>query len=202
MFTGILLIFDTVRTWERIILKPRSWQFVLLAHLLPLLLMTSFLEGYSLVQWGKPQGEIHQIRKFGLTETVSFETAQLVLTLGMILFSAKLVQSLSETFHGRHTFAQAFILLAYSLSPLIILRAFNAIPTLSPWIPWGIGIILFISALYHGLPGIMQPDPPHAFGLFLTSAMLVIIASGLLRFVISLYLEGKLERLQRLFTFA
>lgn len=202
MFTAILLIFDSDRTWEQIRLKSRSSRFVLLAHMLPLLLMASLLEGYSLMQWGKPQGEIHQMRRFGLTETITFETSQLVMTLGMILLTAKLVQALSETFHGRHSFDQTFTLLAYSLSPLIILRAFNAVPTLSPWIPWGIGIILFVSALYHGLPGIMQPDPPHAFGLFLISAMLVIITSGLLRFVISLYLQGKLESLHRLFTFS
>ena len=73
-------------------------------------------------------------------------------------------------------------------------------PSVTPWVAWAIGILLSVVALYHGVPRMMEPDPTHAFGLFLMSSLLLTLITGLLRFVTWWYLEGKLPRLQaRLF---
>ena len=37
----------------------------------------------------------------------------------------------------------------------------------------------------------MEPDPSHAFGLYLMSALLLVLVSGLVRFVTAAYLGGK-----------
>ena len=43
-----------------------------------------------------------------------------------------MVKSIGETFHGRHTYTQAFTTVAYSLSPLFLLRLLDAFPGVSP----------------------------------------------------------------------
>ena len=111
------------------------------------------------------------------------EAAQLVLSLAVVFVGANLVKSIGETFHGRHTYTQAFTAVAYSLSPLFLLRLFDAFTGISPWATWAIGIVLSIAVLYHGVPRMMEPDPSHAFGLYLMSALLLVLVTGLARFV-------------------
>jgi hypothetical protein len=199
MIKGLLLIFDTARTWQMIASVPRRWGTVFLTHVLPLLVLTSFAEGYSLVHWGRVQDISLRVKKFGIPEATAYEVTQFLLTLVVIFFCAKLIKSMGETFHGRHTFGQAFIVLAYGLSPLFLFRFLDMIPGLTPWVGWGAGVLLSIGIIYYGLPCIMQPDPPHAFGLYLTSSILIIMTSGLVRFVTAWYLLGKFEKLNHLF---
>jgi hypothetical protein len=44
----------------------------------------------------------------------------------------------------------------------------------------------------------MQPDPPHAFGLYVTSSFLLILTTGVARFVTAWYLEGRLTPVERI----
>ena len=199
MIKGLMLIFETAKTWERIASVRRRWAGVLFSHVIPLLLMTSVAEGYSLVHWGRVQDVSLRLKVFSMKEVVAFETTQFILMLMVVFFCAKLIKSMGETFHGRHTFDQTFTALAYGLSPLFILRFLDMIPGLTPWVGWAVGILLSLSILYYGLPCIMQPDPPHAFGLYLTSSLLVVMTSGLVRFITAWYLEGKFEKLNHLF---
>ncbi len=66
---------------------------------------------------------------------------------------------------------------------------------MSPWVTWTIGIVLSIGVLYQGIPRMMEPDPPHAFGLYLMSAVLLCLITGLERFVTAWYLQGKFVKL-------
>ena len=199
MIKGLMLMFETAKTWERIARVPRRWVSVLFSHVIPLLVITSIAEGYSLAHWGRIQDVSLHLKKFSLPEVVAYEGVQFLLTLMVIFFCAKLIKSMGETFHGRHTFDQTFIALAYGLSPLFLLRFLDMIPGLTPWAAWIAGVLLSLSILYYGLPCIMQPDPPHAFGLYLTSCILIIITSGLVRFLTAWYLLGKFEKLNHLF---
>jgi hypothetical protein len=90
---------------------------------------------------------------------------------------------------------------AYGLAPVFALRVLDAFPAISSWaywITWVVGIVLCISILYHGIPRVMLPDPPHAFGLYLTSGILLAIVSGLIRFLTFWYLEGRFTKLDAL----
>jgi hypothetical protein len=199
MLNAILVIFDPLATWNRIALAKRGLVFILLVHLLPLLLITSACEGYGLINWGKPQGEMQEVarlKSFAPGEAVLFETGQLLLSLVVVFVGANMVRSIGETFHGRHTYNQAFSAVAYGLSPLFLLRVLDAFPSMPPWVPWSVGILLSIGALYHGVPRMMEPDPSHAFGLFLMSSVLLAIITGLVRFVTWWYLVGKLTKLE------
>jgi hypothetical protein len=113
----------------------------------------------------------------------------------VVFAGAKLVKSVGETFRGRHTYNQAFTAVAYGLGPLFLLRLFDTFSGISPWAPWGVGIVLSISVLYQGLPRVMEPDPSHAFGLYLMSAVLLALITGMARFVTAGYLQGEYPKL-------
>jgi hypothetical protein len=66
------------------------------------------------------------------------------------------------------------------------------------WTTWGVGIVLTFAVLYMGIPKVMLPDPPHAFGLYLTSCVFLLMLSGLIRFLTYSYLAGKLGKLDSL----
>lgn len=198
MLKAILLIFEPMATWDKILAARRGAAFILVFHLLPLLLITSFGEAWGLVHWGKYRGQMEavaQLKPFTRGEAVLFEASQFVLSLVVVFIGAKMVKSIGETFHGRHTYAQAFSAVAYGLSPLFLLRLLDTFPSVSPWVTWSIGMILAIAALYHGLPRMMEPDPSHAFGLFVMSALLLTLVSGLVRFITWWYFAGKLAKL-------
>jgi hypothetical protein len=197
MIKALLLIFNPVGTWDQILSNRRHLLFIFALYLMPLLLLTCAAEGWGLVHWGKMQGEIMpHLRLFSPGEAVVYQAAQLLASVLIVFVGAKLVQSLGETFHGRHTYVQAFTTVAYGLSPLFLFRLLDALPKMSPWLSWAIGIILSIGVLYHGVPRVMQPDPPHAFGLFLMSCLLLVAGTGLFRFVTAWYLAGKLPKLE------
>ena len=47
--------------------------------------------------------------------------------------------------------------------------------------------------LYQGIPRVMQPDPTHAFGVYLSAMIVVVLISGLARIVTALYLLGEVD---------
>jgi hypothetical protein len=199
MLKAILLVLEPVATWEKIFLAQRGMVFILLVHLLPLLLISSACEGYGLVRWGKPQGQMREsahVKSFTKSQAVVFETSQFLLSLVIVFTGANMVKSIGETFHGRHTYTQAFSAVAYGLSPLFMLRIFDAFPSVNPWVTWSIGILLSIATLYQGIPRMMAPDPPHAFGLFLMGSLLLALISGLARFLTWKYLAGDLPKFE------
>ena len=192
---ALLLIFEPTQAWERIFRSQRSFAFVLWLYLMPMLLITAGAEGYGLVRWGREQMNVNQLKRFQPSEAVVYEFIHVLFTVGLLLLGARIIKSVGETFHGRHSYTQAFTTTAYGLSPLFLLRLLDAFPSISPWTTWSIGIVLCVSVLYQGVPRVMMPDPPHAFGLYLMSALLLIIITGLGRFVTAWYLQGHFKPL-------
>src|SRR5260221_152817 len=93
----------------------------------------------------------------------------------------------------RHTFAQSFQVVASSFGPFFLLRLADAFPVINPWLSFAVGIILSQRALYAGIPRVVDPDPPNAFGLYLTSGLLLTMLAGLARFFTLLVLHGKIH---------
>ena len=198
MIKALLLIFEPIDAWERVVRAQRSLGFILTVFLLPLLGLTSLAEGCGLVQWGRRQQDTLHLKQFTTAEAAAFEIAQLLLSLATLFLGTKLVKSLGETFHGRHSFTQVFTTVAYGLSPLFTMRLFDAFPGISHWVTWTAGILLSVTVLYHGVPRIMQPDPSHAFGLYLVSAILLAMITGLARFLTAWYLRGEFKSVERI----
>src|SRR5437016_5681569 len=199
MIKALLLIFDPAATWERIMRARRSLAFILFLYLCPFLILVSAADGYGLVHSGKLRGLGDQAHFFTVGEAGIFETVQFLVSGGLVFLGATLVKSIGETFHGRHTMTQAFATVAYGLAPLFLVRLFDSLstdPVWVPWVTWSIGILLSIGVLYHGVPRMMEPDPSHAFGLFLMSSLLLLLITGLARFVTIWYLRGKFTTLE------
>jgi hypothetical protein len=199
MIQALLLIFMPTVAWDRVVRHRRSVLFILLIYLIPLIVLTSAAEGYGLYR-GKWLGEIAHLKKFTRNEAIVFEAAQFFVTLGIVLLAAYLVKAVGETFHGRHTYGQAFTVVAYGLGPFLLFRGFNFFPGVSPWVWWALGILLSIGALYQGLPRVLEPDPPHAFGLYFMTSLLLLLITGLIQFMTSWFLHGKFVQLEALFS--
>jgi hypothetical protein len=198
MIKALLLIFLPVPTWEHIAVAQRKWVSIFLTYFLPLLLLVSVAEGYGLAHWGKPRGKIPHRVILSVSQAVIYEIALAILTVVTVFILARLIKALGETFHGRHSFNQAFSVAAYGLSPLLFLRFFDMFPIISPWLTWTVGVVLAAATLYSGLPIVMKPDPPHAFGLYLMSMFMLVFVSGLARFLTAWYLQGRFTKLDAL----
>ena len=196
MIKALLLIFDPIATWDGIARAQRSLVSILLVFVLPLLLLTSACEAYGLIHWGKWQTDVLRVKKFSVSEAAIVEAAQFLLSLAVVFAGTKLVKSIGETFRGRHTYTQAFGTVAYSLSPFFLIHLFDAFTGVNPWVTWAVGIMLCVATLYHGVPRMMEPDPSHAFGLYLMSALLIALVTAMARYLTAGYLSGKFPLLQ------
>ena len=190
MIKALLLIFNPVWAWERVVRAKRGLVFVWFIYLTPMVVISAAVEGWGLTHNGCWQMGGRYLKKFPVGETVVYEAANVLLSFAIVFISAGIIKSLGETFHGRNTYTQAFTIVAYGLSPLFLLRLLDAFPAIGPWITWAIGIVLSVSVLYQGVPRVMLPDPPHAFGLYVMSSVLLIMITGLPRFVTAWYLQG------------
>jgi hypothetical protein len=190
VITTLLLTFNPILAWKRIALARRTWVYVFLSNTLPWLLFGSVVEGYGLMRWGKTRGEFAQAYHLTGREAVVFETIQTLIWLGVVFFGAWLMKSLARTFPRGRPFTPTFTAIAYSLSPLLMLRALDGIPVW-PGLGWGIGIFLFLEILYNGVPPLIEPDPPQAFGYYLSNALVLLLLTAVIRFASILYLMGK-----------
>ena len=197
MIKALLLIFEPVEAWERVVRAHRSLAYILTLFLLPLLGLTSLTEGFGIWRWGRRQQDAFHLKQFTGMEAAGYEVAQLLISLGTVFLGAKLIKSLGETFHGRHSFTQSFTVVAYGLSPMFALRLFDAFRGVSPWVTWTLGILLSVAVLYHGVPRVMLPDPTHAFGLYLVGSLTLVIITGVTRFFTAWYLHGEFKPVQR-----
>jgi len=154
--------------------------------------------GSGLLKWSRRQQNTLHLKQFTTAEATAFQIAQFLLSLATLFLGTKLVKSLGETFHGRHSFTPVFTMVAYGLSPLFTMRLFDAFPGISHWVTWAAGILLSVTVLYHGVPRILQPDPSHAFGLYLVSAILLAMITGLARFLTAWYLRGEFKSVERI----
>ena len=201
MIKALMLVLDPAASWDNIVLRKRGWLSILVIYLVPLWLIGCVAEFYGLVHWGKPRGFVSELKTLPNSEALIFEIIQLGLFAILVFVSAKLILSLGETFHGRNTFNQTFMVAAYGLGPVFTMHIFDAFSGAAGWIywaTWGVGIMLTIAILYLGIPKVMLPDPPHAFGLYMTSCVFLVMVSGLIRFLTYSFLQGKFGKLDSL----
>jgi hypothetical protein len=196
-----MLVLDPAGTWDGIVQKKRDWRTILVIYLLPLWLIAFAAEFYGLVHWGKPRGFVSELKTLSNSHALIFEIIQLGLMAVLVFVGAKLILALGETFHGRNTFNQTFTVVAYGLGPVFTMHVFDLFTGAAGWVywaTWGVGIVLTFGILYLGIPKVMLPDPPHAFGLYMTSCVFLLMVSGLIRFLTYSFLQGKFGKLETL----
>jgi hypothetical protein len=198
MIKALFLIFEPEATWNRVALSKRGIGFIVGLYLLPMMLIVGAVEVFGLVKWGRWQPALGQIKFFPVREALIYETAELLLMAVIILAGAHLVKALGDTFHVRHTYANTLTVVIYGLSPVFLFRLLDVFPTINLWLPWAVGIMLTIKVLYTGVPRIMLPDPPDAFGLYLMSALLLAMITALERFITAGCLAGSFKPVNNL----
>lgn len=199
MIKALLLIFRPVQTWGGIDAAKRSIAFILCLYLLPLLLITSIAEGYGLMTWGKlHKGETSLVRTYEFKQVLVIEIVQSVALLGMVFLGAFAAKSFAETFHNRSKFREAFTAVAYGASPLLLMRLGDLFPSLNVWVPWAVGIVLMVSVLYLGLPCLLRPDPPHAFGLYVMTSLTLVVVNAIMRLFIYFFHKGNFPKLEQM----
>ena len=199
MIRAFLLLLEPVRTWEQIALAERSVGRIFLTYVLPLLLVTSVAEAYGMMRWGDWRGEPPGIRQFSLHEAIGFQLFQMTVNVIIVFLGAKMVKNLGETFHGRHTYTQAFTAVAYGLGPFWTLHLLD-VCRVSPWASYALGMVLTVVVLYHGIPRTMMPDPPQAFGLYIVGSLILALTAGLGRFLVWWLQEGRFQGLENILT--
>ncbi|MEI6073953.1 MAG: Yip1 family protein [Verrucomicrobiota bacterium] len=197
MIKAFFLIFEPSLTWERIAQSRRGIPFLFFLFLLPMLFIIVAVETWGLVTFGKWQPPYQKYRGFQLSEhlheVMIFELVVFALALATVFISAHVVKTISGTFREKCSFQQAFTLVVYSLSPMFLLRLLDALPAMNPAVTWAIGIVLTIWVLYQGVPRILMPDPTHAFGLYLSTAIVMVMTTGLARLLPGLYVLGMVD---------
>ena len=193
MFKVFFLIFDPGATWEKIAQKKRGWFFILLTYLVPMILLVTVAEGWSLEKFGKWQPRFDRYKQFSLPEIKAFETIQAVVLLAMVFLAALLLHVAGNTFHGKRTYRQAFAVVAYGFSPLLLARLLDVAPQMNAWTSWALGIGLMIWILYQGIPRVLEPDPTHTFGIYLTAIIVMVLISGVARVFATMYLQGEVS---------
>ncbi|HXF11239.1 MAG TPA: Yip1 family protein, partial [Desulfuromonadaceae bacterium] len=183
------LIFEPIAAWDRA--ARRSLKFTVLFYFVPMLLIVGAAEMFGLMEFGRMQTSLIGVKKFAFSEALAAEAAQMGLMVLIMLIATYVVKSLGETFHGKHNYTQAATVVIYGLSPVFLFRLLDLFPNINLLIPWGIGIMLTIKILYYGVPRVMQPDPPHALGLYFMTSLLLTMITAAERFVVSGYLAGK-----------
>jgi hypothetical protein len=191
MIKALFLIFDPEKAWNRIALSRRGLGFIVGLYLLPMMLIVGVAEAFGLTRWGRWQPTTGTIKIFPVREAVVAEMAEMLLMAAIILVGAYFLKALGDTIRARNTFAQALTVVVYGLSPVFLFRLLDVSPTINLWAPWIIGTMLSIKILYHGVPRIMLPDPPDAFGLYFMSALLLTMVTGVERFITNGYLAGR-----------
>jgi len=191
MLKVFFLLFEADVAWEKIALARRGFVFILGVHVLPLIALATVAEGWGLMHWGRWQDHYHKTRIWtDLTTVVHFEILQAGLFLAVVFLSALLLHVASAQFHGKRAYLQSFTVIAYSFSPMLLLHLLNLYPRVHPAFSWALGLAVTVWVLYQGIPRVLERDPVHAFGNYLTAIFVLVLTSGLARVFTGMYLLG------------
>jgi len=193
MIKVFFLIFEPGVAWDKIAQARRGLVFITGLQLLPLILLGSALETWGLLRHGKWQPKFQMFKVFPEPDIYNYEIIQFCLLLAVVFVSALLVFKISQTFQDRLKFLQVFTTVAYGFTPMFLVRFLDASASMNPLVPWLIGVALMMWILYQGIPRVMQPDPTHAFGVYLSTVIVVVLTSGLARLITAMYLLGQMN---------
>ena len=185
------LITKPAQTWDQLAASQRGWVFAFFYYLLPLILLAAVAEGCGLYRSGQEHLSLGaSVNRFSSSRIIAFELVQWLMIFGLLALAAWCIKGFANACHRRNHSAQSVYLLVHGIGPLVLLKIFDGIPELNVWAIWFLGIMFTMSTLYHGVPRIMQPDPPSAFGLYIASAFTILFFSFIGRLLTYWYLNN------------
>lgn len=190
MIRTIQMLFTPFAVWEKINVRNEGVLRILGLEWLPLLAITAAVDGYALLCFGLRAG-LDNPRHYVLSEVIQYEMALVLGSLVALFLGAKLLQMISENFQLQAFFVRGFRVAAYGLAPFLLARCLNAIPAFNIWVGIGIGALGCIYVLYHGISMTFLPEPTKAFGMYLVSALVLVILSVLIQLVGLMVIQGR-----------
>jgi hypothetical protein len=193
MIQVFFLIFEAGPAWEKIARARHGFAYITVIQLLPLILGCAALQVWGLSLHGKWQSRFQMFKNFSQQDVINFGIIEFVLLYAVVFISAVLVFKMSQTFQKRLTFLQAFTTIAYSFSPMFLVRFMDYGAAIHPAVTWSLGLVLTAWVLYPGIPRVMQPNSTHAFGVYLSAMIVVTLTSGLARLMTAMYVLGYMD---------
>jgi hypothetical protein len=193
MIKVFFLLIEPGATWDKIAQARRGFAYITVIQLLPLILLSTALETLGLGLHGKWQERFQILKRFSESDVLTYGILQFFLSFAVVFVTALLVFKISQTFQDRLTFLQAFTTVAYGFSPMFLFRFLDYGASIHPAVTWLLGMGLTVWILYQGIPRVMQPDPTHAFGVYLSAMFVVILTSGLARLMTAMYVLGYMD---------
>lgn len=192
MIRAIQLVFAPALAWGNIVRANRGVLTTLILSLLPLLLVTAAVEGWSAMARGLMAGPIGARIKLSREQALTFEGFQVLLSLALVFFVSLLVKWVCEGFHIRTTFQRCFTIAAFGLSPVFLTRLVNVIPSIHPWAGWALGACLTVVVLYQGVAIVLEPEQTKGFGIYIMIAIILLAMSGLTQFLVMSFLNKQI----------
>ncbi len=189
MIKAILLIFSPASIWDRIALDKDNFRKLFFVFLIPLVVITVGVQVASLVYFNRHAADPSAIH---LTTENALSRGGMQAGIGvlLVLLCAQCVKTVAKTFHRRNTFEQCFCVAAHGLAPYFFASMLDAIPGMSAWATFGIAIALSLGTLYYGIPRILEPDPPSAFGIYFATCLLMLGITGIARLLVFVAING------------
>lgn len=177
MLTALQILFSPESAWTRMLEKEHRWVVIFVTMLLPLLLLTTAVEGYALLQAGEQQTEFGQV-KLSPERVQKYLVVYAGASLLIVFVGTAFLRSVAVSFNVQSTYSQCFAVLAYSYSPVLTMHFLDAIPAIPSWICWGIGVTLACRSLYHGVAVGLKPEQTKGFGVLLFAIVFVVTVSA------------------------
>jgi uncharacterized membrane protein YecN with MAPEG domain len=190
MLRALNLVFSPEAEWQKTALKPPNLALALLISILPLMIITLGIEGYSLVKYGAAYGDLGA-RTVSPDRAIKYEVFYGVASLLVIFLGARLMQNMGQSFNLVASYNVCFILMAFGYTPIFLLRLLDAAPRINTWICWAVGVALSFRILYHGVALWLRPEQTKGFGLFLVSSIYIVVLSALVHFASIQVLQGR-----------
>jgi hypothetical protein len=192
VFTAVSLLLVPARTWQKVAEAQRGIGFIVFISLLPLIALSSLMEGYSLMRWGKSMREFGGVIMLSRERAVQFELLQILLGLALVFAGGKIVQWLGHGFNFEARYRDCFTVVAYGLTPIFLARFLNSMPGIDPWICWALGSVGIMLVLYQGIGWVLKPSPTKGFGIYFLNGLTLIVLSGVCQLIAQSFLTGKI----------
>jgi hypothetical protein len=190
MLRALNLLISPEAAWQKAALKPPHVAVVLLLSMLPLMIATLAVEGYSLMKYGEMFGDLGR-RAVSQDRVIKYAVFYGIASLVVILIGAGLLTNVGESFNLRASYGACFVLMAFAYTPIFVARLLDAVPAMNSWICWAVGLALAMRILYHGVAWWLKPEQTKGFGLFILSFIYIVVLSGLVHFASAQVLQGK-----------
>lgn len=191
MIRAFSLVWDPATFWERIVQERKNLGLVFLAYFFPMMMLAAAGEGFTLERWRIWMAGTHGVMRFSFGQIVVFEAIRSAVACVIVGVSAHVIWLMREPFYGRYNYAEALVLVMYSVSPLLVCQVLTGVPQVSLWLSWGVGVYFSLKIFYHGVRCLAKTDPGSATGLFLLSSMVIIALTGVQRYMLIQCLSGR-----------